>query len=60
MEWKFSRERSLDFRGRRRRWDLLRAWEVCGVAMVGLDFRFGGAVTVGEGRGDDVSIDGRE
>ena len=57
-EWKFSREMSLDFRGRRRRWDLLRVWEVRGVAMTGLDFGCFGGGLVGEGRGEDVSIDG--
>jgi len=57
--WYAWMETSFDLRGRRRRWDLLRVWEVCGVAtMAGPLGRVGRGVGAAEGvaEGEDVCI----
>jgi len=53
--WYACMETSLDLRGRRRRWDLLRAWEVCGVAR-----RAGPLGRVGWGAGTADGVAGED
>jgi len=54
--WYAWMETSLDLTGRRRRWDLLRVWEVCGVATMAGALGRGVGTAEGVPEGDDVCM----